>query len=66
MFAIVSTDYLKEYKGSKRKNGELVYEFVERTIPHKGKRYKTYSNALEVAYNLNNKGIIAEVIETLI
>lgn len=66
MFAIVSSDYLKEYKGSKKKNGEIVYEFVERTIPHKGKRYKTFSNAVGVANNLNEKGVVVQVIETLI
>lgn len=65
-FAIVNYDYTAEYVGTIYKDGEKSFHFVSRTIPHKGKRYKTFSNAVGVANYLNENGCICRVIETLI
>lgn len=64
MYAIVTYDYLKEYKG-RNKKGERI--FVERTVPHQGKRYKRWENAIAVASDIYHEtGTAYKVVETII
>lgn len=64
MYAIVTSDYLKEYKG-RNKKGE--YIFIERTIPHQGKRYKSYITAMPTAHKIEKETRIAlRIVEVVI
>lgn len=66
-FAIVTADYthlcFMEYCGMDKFGRP---KFVEMEIPHKGKRYKVFSNAVGVANELNDRGYNVKVIETLL
>ena len=62
-FSIVTADYLKEYCGKDKKGNPI---FKEREIPHRGKRYKKFVNAVWVAICLNQEGNMVKVVETLI
>lgn len=64
MYAIVTSDYLKEYKG-RNKKGERI--FVERTVPHQGKRYTSIAKAAPTAWKIEGEtGMNLRIVEVVI